>query len=102
MKRVEDAPGMLRVKLAEHQTSSGSGNNFATALVVAEHAERAAFARMALAVKLRELDAACTARDQAGARVDALARECRVLANECQVRDQDLVAAIDGRCRVAR
>ena len=98
MARVEDAPGMLRARLHDENARNG----LATVLVVAEHADRAAFARTALAVKLHELDAACVARDNAEQRVDALMRECRDLANECEVRDADLVAAIKGRCRSAR
>lgn len=104
MKVVEDAPGVLRVRLRDDQTSSGSGNNYPTALVVAEHAERAAFARMALAVKLRELDAVCAERDRAAAEAERIVKECRVLAAQCEYRDSnlDLDQAIGGRLRVAR
>lgn len=102
MGQVEDAPGMLRVRLREHQKVSGSGNNFAVVLVVAEHAERAAFARQALAVKLRELDAVCAVRDRASAEADRISYECRDLAIHCERFDADLDAAINGTLRRAR
>lgn len=102
MNKVEDAPGMLRAKLRDHQTSSGSGNNFPTVLVVAEHAERAAFARTALAVKLHELDEVCTERDRLSTLADQLTRECRDLAIHCGRFDADLDAAINGTLRRAR
>lgn len=99
---VEDAPGMLRVRLRDDQTSSGSGNNFATTLVVAEHAERAAFARAAFAVKLRELDGVCAERDRLDALASRIANECRDLAIHCERHDADLDAAIRGNLRRAR
>lgn len=92
-----DEPGALRVRLRDHQTSSGSGNNYTVALVTAERAECAAFARMALAVKLRELDAVCIERDRLIAKVDELTKECREIAVNCQQRDADLEWAIDGK-----
>lgn len=96
-----DGPGMLRVKLRDDQTLSGSGNNFATALVVAEHAERAAFARMALAVKLRELDRVCAERDRLAEQARLISQECRDLAVYCERHDADLDAAIRGNLRRA-
>ncbi len=102
MPTIEDAPGMLRVKLREHQKASGSGNDFATVLVVAEHADRAAFARQALAIKLRELDAACAERDKYAEIARLLVEECRVLAIHCERHDADLDAAINGTLRRAR
>ncbi len=98
---ISDAPGMLRVKLRDDQTASGSGNNYATALVVAEHAERAAFARMALAVKLRELDQVCAERDRLDGLASRIVRECRDLAVYCERHDSDLDAAIRGNLRRA-
>ena len=98
---ITDAPGMLRVKLRDDQTVSGSGNNFATALVVAEHAERAAFARMALAVKLRELDQVCAERDRFAEQARQISQECRDLAVHCERHDADLDAAIRGNLRRA-
>jgi hypothetical protein len=102
MSPVKDAPGMLRAKLREEQTSSGSGNNYPTVLVVAEHAERAAFARHALAVKLRELDVACAERDRLHDEARRIHQECRDLAEHCQIHDAHLEAAISGRLRSAR
>jgi hypothetical protein len=102
MNQVEDAPGMLRVRLREDQTVSGSGNNYPTALVVAEHAERAAFARQALAVKLRELDGVCAERDRLDAIASRISQECRDLAVHCTTRDADLDMAIRGNLRRAR
>lgn len=101
MTQVADAPGMLRVRLRDDQTSSGSGNNYPTVLVVAEHAERAAFARQALAVKLRELDEVCTERDRLDSLASRITRECRDLAVHCERHDADLDAAISGRLRKA-
>ncbi len=98
---VIDAPGMLRVKLRDDQTVSGSGNNYPTVLVVAEHAERAAFARIALAVKLRELNDICVERDRLNDVVNQLVRECRDLAIHCERHDADLDAAINGNLRRA-
>lgn len=91
--------GMLRVKLLESQKSSGSGSDFATALVVAEYAERAAFARQALAVKLRELDVVCDERDRLGVEANRISRECRELVDACAAHDQNLDDAIRGRLR---
>ena len=105
MTTVVDAPGMLRAKLRESgpgSNISGSGNDFATVLVVAEHAERAAFARQALAVKLRELDVVCAEHDRLVAEVDRLTRECRDLAVYCERFDADLDWAINGQLRRAR
>lgn len=99
--KIVDGPGMLRVRLRDDQTVSGSGNNFATALVVAEHAERAAFARQALAVKLRELDVVCAERDRLVAVAHRITRECRDLAVHCERHDADLEAAIRGDLRLA-
>lgn len=93
--------GMLRVRLRDDQTRSGSGNNFATALVVAECAERAAFARQALAVKLRELDVVCDERDRLGVEANRISRECRDLVDACAAHDQNLDDAIRGRLRRA-
>lgn len=94
---IEDAPGMLRVKLRDEQTSSGSGNNYSVVLVVAERAERAAFARQALAVKLRELDVVCAERDRLSAEANRITRECRELAIHCERHDSDLEWVIDGK-----
>jgi hypothetical protein len=69
---------------------------------VAEHADRAAFARQALAVKLRELDAASAERDRYGLLAHNLAKECRDLANHCAQFDADLDMAINGQLRRAR
>jgi hypothetical protein len=105
MPAIEDAPGMLRVRLRDTGPGSnhgGSGNDFATALVVAEHADRAAFARQALAVKLRELDAASAERDRYGLMAHNLAKECRELAIHCARFDADLDTAINGQLRRAR
>jgi len=102
MNKVEDAPGMLRLRMRDDQTSSGSGNNYATVLVVAEHAERAAFARAALAVKLRELDVVCAERDRLDREASRISRECRELAIHCEQHDADLEAAIRGQLRRAR
>jgi len=99
---VADAPGMLRVRLRDDQRISGSGNNYPTALVVAEHAERAAFARQALAIKLRELDGVCSERERLDAIASRLAKECRDLAAHCERHDADLDAAIHGELRRAR
>lgn len=99
MTKVTDEPGMLRVRLRDDHT--GSGNNFATALVVAEHAERAAFARQALAVKLRELDVVCTERDRLNTLASSISKECRDLAIYCEQHDADLRAAIRGDLRKA-
>lgn len=101
MTAVSDAPGMLRVRLRDDQTSSGSGNNYPTVLVVAEHAERAAFARQALAVKLRELDEVCAKRDRLDEQAWQITRECRDLAVHCERHDADLDAAIRGQLRRA-
>lgn len=90
---------MLRARLKEGQTSSGSGNNFPTVLVVAAHAERAAFARRALAVKLRQLDEVCSERDRLDGEAGKLAKECRDLAIHCERFDADLDAAINGNLR---
>jgi hypothetical protein len=105
MNRVTDEPGMLRVRLRETGPGSnhgGSGNDFATALVVAEHADRAAFARQALAIKLRELDAACTERDRFGLIAHNITKECRDIAIHCERFDADLDAAINGQLRRVR
>lgn len=102
MSAVEDAPGMLRVRLRDDQHVSGTGHSYPTVLVVAEYAERAAFARSALAVKLRELDVVCAERDLLAAQVDRLAKECRDLARHCEQNDADLDAAIRGDLRRAR
>ena len=99
---ISDEPGMLRVRLREDQTSSGSGNNFATVLVVAEYAERAAFARQALAVKLRELDSICAERDRLNDLSRRISQECRDLAVHCERHDADLNAAIRGDLRRAQ
>lgn len=98
---VTDGPGMLRLKMREHQKASGSGNDFATVLVVAEHAERAAFARQALAVKLRELDAVAAERDRLADQARLIGEECRTLAIYCERFDADLDAAINGNLRRA-
>ena len=98
---MKDEPGMLRVRLREDQRSSGSGNNYPTALIVAEHAERAAFARQALAVKLRELDVVCTERDRLSELASQISKECRDLALHCERFDADLDDAISGRLRRA-
>jgi hypothetical protein len=100
--KVEDEPGSLRVRLREHQTVSGSGNNYAVVRVVAEHAERAAFARQALAVKLRELDEVAAERDRLAERARLLALECRDIAIHCERHDADLDAAINGTLRRAQ
>lgn len=99
--KVVDAPGMLRVRLRDDQTASGSDNNYPTVLVVAEHAERAAFARTALAVKLRELDFVCSERDRLNNLSHILTKECRDLALECETLDANLTAAIRGNLRRA-
>lgn len=101
MKKIDDASGMLRVRLRDDQTASGSGNNYPTVLVVAEHAERAAFARQALAIKLRELDEVCAERDRLNAEAARISRECRDLAIHCTTHDNDLDAAIRGKLRRA-
>ena len=93
---------MLRVRLREDQRVSGSGNNYSTVLVVAEHAERAAFARQALAVKLRDLDVVCEERDRLDCEASRLSRECRDLAIHCERFDADLDAAINGQLRRAQ
>lgn len=100
--KVVDAAGMLRVRLRDDQTASGSGNNFPTVLVVAEHAERAAFARQALAVKLRELDAVCAERDRLDLLAHNITKECRDLAIVCGEKDAALESAIRGNLRHAR
>ena len=105
MTAVNDEPGMLRVRLRDTGPGShhgGSGNDFATALVVAEHADRAAFARQALAVKLRELDVACAHREHWSERARLITQECRDLAIHCERFDADLDAAINGQLRRAR
>lgn len=102
MTKVEDSAGMLRVKLRDHQKISGSGNNYPTVLVVAEHAERAAFARTALAVKLKELDVVCAERDRLDLIAHNLTKECRELAIHCERFDADLDMAINGDLRRAR
>lgn len=71
----------------------------ANAIVLAEYSERAAFAHQALAVKLRELDAALLERDRAAAAADRILRECRDLARHCAGRDDDVAAALEGRIR---
>lgn len=96
--KIADSTGMLRVRLRDDQTSSGSGNNFPTVLVVAE---RAAFARQALAVKLRELDVVCAERDRLDLEASRISKECRDLAAHCTERDSDLEAAIRGNLRKA-
>lgn len=98
---ISDAPGMLRVRLRDDQKVSGSGNNYPTALVVAEHAERGAFARQALAVKLRELDEVCAERDRLDVIASRLSQECRSLAVHCERHDASLDAAIRGELRRA-
>ncbi len=98
MTAIEDAPGMLRVRLRDDQTSG----SYPTVLVVAEHAERAAFARSALAVKLRELDEVCAERDRLDAIASRISTECRVLAIHCQGNDAALESAIRGDLRRAR
>jgi len=98
---VEDKEGMLRVRLRDDQKISGSGNNYPTVAVVAEHAERAAFARTALATKLRELELVCNERDRLNAVAQQLAYECRDLAANCTQHDADLEAAIRGDLRRA-
>lgn len=102
MSNVVDGPGMLRVRMRPEQTISGSGNNYATVLVVAEHAERAAFARQALAVKLRELDVVCAERDRLHEMASRITGECRDLAVHCERHDADLDAAIRGQLRRAQ
>ena len=97
MTKVEDAPGMLRVRLREKHD-----HGLPTALVVAEHAERAAFTRQALAVKLRELDVVATECDRLIAEASRLAHECRDLAVNCERFDADLDWAINGGLRHAR
>lgn len=99
--KVEDEPGSLRVRMREHQKVSGSGNNYAVVRVVAEHAERAAFARQALAVKLRELDVVAAERDRLAEEARRIAIECRDLAIHCERHDADLDAAINGSLRHA-
>jgi hypothetical protein len=99
---VEDKPGMLRVRLRDDQKISGSGNNYPTVLVVAEHAERAAFARQALAIKLRELDVVCAERDRLSDVANRITKECRDLAIHCERHDADLEASIRGELRRAR
>lgn len=94
---VTDAPGMLRVRLRDDQQSG----TYPTVLVVAEHAERAAFARQALAIKLRELDAICAERDRLDEIAAGICRDCRTLALNCEGSDADLEAAIRGRLRRA-
>lgn len=94
---VKDAPGMLRVRLRDEHPCG-----MPTALVVAEHAERASFARAALAVKLRELDVLATERDRLIAEVSRVSRECRDLAIHCERFDADLDLAINGNLRHAR
>lgn len=101
MQKITDQEGMLRVRLRDDQTSSGSGNNFPTVLVVAEHAERAAFARQALAVKLRELNEICAERDRLADLARQIQQECRTLAIHCERYDADLDAAISGNLRRA-
>ncbi len=96
---VADAPGMLRVKLLDSQTSSGSGNNFPTVLVVAEHAERAAAVRAGLAVALRELDAVCAEANKLETKRRALVEECQRLAHKCERSDAALDMAIKGDLR---
>jgi DNA-binding transcriptional regulator PaaX len=91
---VADAPGQLRAKLTDNPF-----NEMAAVSVVIEHAERAAFVRTALAVKLRELDAACEQRDHLQAEVNRLAKECRDLADACQADDDDLRQSVTGRLR---
>jgi hypothetical protein len=102
---VNDDPGSLRVRLRDTgpgSNISGSGNDFATVRVVAEHAERAAFARTALAVKLRELDVVCAERDRLSEQARLITQECRDLAIYCERHDADLEAAINGQLRRAR
>lgn len=99
--QVEDGPGMLRARLRDEQRASGSGNDFATVLVVAEHAERAAFARQALAIKLRELNAKCEEREYIIAEVARVQKECQALARECAAYDYDLDQSIRGNLRKA-
>lgn len=103
---VVDAPGMLRARLRDPGRPggniSGSGNDFATVRVVIEHAERAAFARQALAVKLRELDEVCAERDRLSDEAHRITRECRDIAICCERHDADLEAAINGQLRRAR
>jgi phosphoribosylformimino-5-aminoimidazole carboxamide ribonucleotide (ProFAR) isomerase len=94
MAAIEDAPDMLLVRLRD--------GRMAAALVVAEHAERAAFARYALAIKLRELDEAVAQRDVAQELVDRVVKECRDLAVHCERHDADFEAAIRGDLRRAR
>lgn len=102
MNIVDDKPGMLRVRLRDDQKSSSSGNDYAVVQVVAEHAERAAFARQALAVKLRELDEVCAERDRLIVLASEISKQCRDLAVHCEHRDADLEAAISGNLRRAR
>lgn len=98
---MKDEPGMLRVRLRDDQRVSGSGNNYPTALIVAEHAERAAFVQQALAVKLRELDVVCAERDRLDAIANRISNECRDLAKNCVNNDSLLDSAIAGRLRSA-
>jgi hypothetical protein len=100
--KVEDEPGSLRVRLRDDQKVSGSGNNYAVVRVVAEHADRAAFARQALAIKLRELDAVAAERDRLAEEARRIAIECKDLAIHCERFDADLDAAIRGDLRHAR
>lgn len=65
--------------------------------VTAEAAERAAFARMALAVKLREFETAFIRYEAAADDVNRLRRECQKLAYECDTQDQSLRLAIEGK-----
>lgn len=97
MNTVVDAPGMLRAKLRDDHPYG-----LPTVLVVAEHAERAAFARQALAVKLRELDDVCAERERLIVEASRIQTQCRALSIHCERFDADLDAAINGTLRVAR
>lgn len=99
---VADAPGSLRMRMRDDQTASGSANNYAVVSVMTEHARRAAFARAALWVKLRELDEVCAERDRLDDASRRLVQECRDLAVHCERFDADLDAAIRGNLRRAR
>ena len=95
--KIYDEPGALRARLRDFQKVSGSGNDYSVVRVVAERAENAAFARTALAVKLRELDVTCAERDRLSAVADQLTRDCREIAIHCERYDADLEWAIDGK-----
>lgn len=99
--KVANEPGSLIVRLRDHQKISGSGDNYAVVRVCAEHAERAAFARKAFAIKLRELDQVCVERDRLSLLAHNITKECRDLAILCERHDADLDSAINGTLRKA-